>query len=163
MLFLPAIESKSLIRLCIYTFLSEPLFVAHTTLLEISCCGSYMDLLAALKRNASTCYNWFILLWSQEHGCRPILANLNLTLSIRKLPVITFSKKAWTYMFCIYVYFFDMKTNKNEIKKVGLIRIRTYNLRIWSYSDLPHDHRGKYNLIEFSTDLIAIVPRCLFP
>ena len=40
------------------------LVVATTTLLEISCCGLYTDLLAALQRNASTSYNRFILVWS---------------------------------------------------------------------------------------------------
>ena len=66
-------------------------------------------------------------------------------------------------MFCVYVHFFDMKTMKNELKKVGCTRIRTHNLRIWSYSDLPHDYRGKFNWFELSTDLIAILPRRLFP
>ena len=41
-------------------------------------------------------------------------------------------------MFCVYVHFFDMKTKKHEIKKVGLTRIQTHNLRIWTYSDLFH-------------------------
>ena len=31
-----------------------------------------MDLLAVLSRNATICNNLFILLWRQEHGCRPI-------------------------------------------------------------------------------------------
>ena len=35
--------------------------------------------------------------------------------------------------------------------------------RIVSYFDKPHEYRGKYNFIELLTDLIAIVPRRLFP
>ena len=50
-----------------------------------------------------------------------------------------------------------------KLKKVGTTRIRALNKRIWSYSDLQHDYRRKYNFIELSTDLIAIEPSRLFP
>ena len=36
--------AKALIRLRVCAGWSEPLLVAHTTLLEISCCGSYVIL-----------------------------------------------------------------------------------------------------------------------
>ena len=48
-------------------------------------------------------------------------------------------------------------------KKVGSGRIRTHNLRIWSYVNLPHDYSEKYDFLELSTDIIAIAPRRLFP
>ena len=38
-------------------------------------------------------------------------------------------------MFCVYVHFFDMKTKKNEIKKMGRPGFEPTILRIWSYSD----------------------------
>ena len=34
--------AKTLVSLCICTGWSEPLLVAHNTLLEMSCCGSYL-------------------------------------------------------------------------------------------------------------------------
>ena len=55
---------------------SEPLHITHTTLMEISCCGSYMDLFDAPNRNAPTSYNWLILLWSQKQGCLLVLRRI---------------------------------------------------------------------------------------
>ena len=46
-----------------------------------------------------------------------------------------------------------------KFKKVRSARIRTHNLRIWGYVNLPHDYGGKYNFIELSMDFIA----SLFP
>ena len=48
-------------------------------------------------------------------------------------------------------------------KKVGSGRIRSHNLCILSYADLPHDYSEKYNFLELLTDIIAIAPRRLFP
>ena len=56
---------------------------------------------------------------------------------------VTFSKKAWTYkVLCLSAF---LKQSKNETKKikVGSGRIRTQNLRILSYVDLPHDYSEK--------------------
>ena len=52
-----------------------------------------------------------------------------------------------------------------KLKKIkfGSGRIRTHNLRIWSYVDLPHGYSEKYNILELLTDIIAIAPRRLFP
>ena len=47
-----------------------------------------------------------------------LFASIILTPSIKKLLVIAFSKKAWTYIFCVYVHLFDMKTKKNVLKKL---------------------------------------------
>ena len=52
---------------------------------------------------------------------------------------------------------------KLEKIKVGSGRIRTHNLHIRSYADLPHDYSEKYNFLELSADIIAIAPRRLFP
>ena len=49
--------AKALIIVCVCAGWSEPLHIAHTTTLEISFCGAYMDLLDALYRNAPTSYN----------------------------------------------------------------------------------------------------------
>ena len=47
--------------------------------------------------------------------------------------------------------------------KVRSGRIRTHNLRIWSYVNLPHDYSEKYNFLELPTDIIAIALRRLLP
>ena len=49
--------AKALIRVCVCAGWSEPFQIAQPTLLEISCCGAYMDLLFALERNALTSCN----------------------------------------------------------------------------------------------------------
>ena len=48
-------------KCCLCAGWSEPLLVAQTALLEISCSGSCMDLLIVLLRNAPTSYNWCVI------------------------------------------------------------------------------------------------------
>ena len=66
-------------------------------------------------------------------------------------------------MFCVYVHFFDMKTKKNVIKKSWVGQDSnpqlTYLELFWLTTRLP----WKVQLNELLTDLIAIVPRRLFP
>ena len=67
-------------------------------------------------------------------------------------------------MFCVYVHFFDIKQRKMKFKKSLVNQDSNPQFTyLWSYSDLPHDFRGKYNFTELSTDLLAIVPKRLFP
>ena len=75
-----------------------------------------MDLLAVLKRNATICNNLFILLWRQEHGCRPI-RKLNSNSKHQEVVSHYIFKESVNLHFFVYVHFFDMKTKKNIIKK----------------------------------------------
>ena len=60
----------------------------------------------------------FILLWGQEHGCRPI-SKLNSNSKHQEVVSHYIFKESLNLHFCVYVHFFDMKTKKNETKKLG--------------------------------------------
>ena len=81
------------IRLCVCACWSEPLLVAHTTLLEISFRGSYMDLLAALREMVRPAITDLFCFGTKSTGVN-LFANKILTPSIKKLSVITLSKQA---------------------------------------------------------------------
>ena len=61
-------------------------------------------------------------------------------------------------MFCVYLHFFDMKTNKNEIKKMGQPGFEPTN---YISGAILTNHTTTVE--STTTDLIAIVPRRLFP
>ena len=62
------------------------------------------------------CNNLFILLWRQEHGCRPI-RKINSNSKHQEVVSHYIFKESVNLHFCVYVHFFDMKTKKNIIKK----------------------------------------------
>ena len=57
--------AKALIRLCVCAGWSEPLLVAHTTLLEISCHGSYNKCRHGIILDSLVAaFHWFLLIWN---------------------------------------------------------------------------------------------------
>ena len=61
--------AKALIRLRVCAGWSEPLPVAHTTLLEISCHGSIITFPAVFIRTSSRYGRVNVLMWTLEDQC----------------------------------------------------------------------------------------------
>ena len=121
------------------------------------CCKSHVMALAALLRQAITDLFCFVAKSTRFFYFKRHIHKLNSN-SQHVIIWSQFKKKRELTNYCVNVHFFDMKTKKNGIKKMGSARIRTHNLHIWSYGDWPH----VYNFIELSTvtkTFISVIAR----